>query len=317
MKKTISIVLALVLCMVAEVANADFIFGEPTKVPNVNSSAEDFNASISADGLSLYFISSRPGGVGGLDIWVTMRETTDEDWGTPVNLGPTINTPAGEWGVSISSDGLSLYFDTSQSGSLAINDLWVATRATTDDDWGNPVKLGWTVNSGADDYVPSISADGLALYFTSGRGSGGHGNYDLWVTTRETIHDPWGKPVNLGAPVNSLDYDLDPGISSDGRTLFFTRGYGIGQTEIWVTRRATTEDPWGEPMKLESTINSSTSQGYPNISADGSTLYFRASLTGRRSGGELWQAPIIPIVDFNGDGIVDAADMCIMVDHWG
>jgi len=153
MKKKISIVLVLALCMVAEIAKADFTFGTPTKVPNVNTSSREFNASISADGLSLYFISSRPGGVGGLDIWVTTRETTDEDWGEPMNLGPTINTPVGEWGVSISSDGLSLYFDTSQSGSVAINDLWVATRATTDDDWGNPVNLGPTVNSSGDDYT--------------------------------------------------------------------------------------------------------------------------------------------------------------------
>ncbi|MHC4433878.1 MAG: hypothetical protein ACYTBS_18710, partial [Planctomycetota bacterium] len=51
-----------------------------------------------------------------------------------------------------------------------------------------------------------------------------------------------------------------------------------------------------------------------SISADGSTLYF----TSNRSGGwDLWQAPIVPIVDFNGDGIVDSADMCIMVDYWG
>ena len=96
MKKRISIVLFLVSCVVAQVAKADFVFGTPAEVPNVNTSSEDFNASISSDGLSLYFISSRPGGVGGRDIWVTTRTTTDENWGEPVNLGPTINTPAGE-----------------------------------------------------------------------------------------------------------------------------------------------------------------------------------------------------------------------------
>jgi hypothetical protein len=319
MKKTILIVLVLVLCASTEVAKADFTFGTPTKLgPNINTSSEELSASISVDGLSLYFISTRSGGVGGRDIWVASRATTDDDWGEPVNLGPIINTPAGEWGVSISYDGLSLYFDTRQSGTTnAVNDLWVAKRATTDDDWGNPVSLGPTVNSGADDYVPSISADGLALYFTSGPGRGGYGNYDLWVTMRETTDDPWGEPVNLGPMVNSSDYDLDPGISSDGRMLFFTRGYGVGQTEIWVTRRATTDDPWGEPMKLGATINSLASQGYPNVSADGSTLFFRASLTDHRNGGDIWQAPIIPIFDFNGDGIVDAADMCVMVDYWG
>jgi len=322
MKKKISIVLVLVLCMVAEVAIADFIVGTPTNLgPTVNSSSRDFNASISADGLSLFFISNRPGGVGGLDIWVTTRETTDDPWGTPVNLGPTINTPVGEWGVSISSDGLSLYFDTSQSGSVAINDLWVATRATTDDDWGNPVNLGPTVNSSGDDYTSSISADDLSLYFMSNR-SGGVGAYDLWVTTRETIHDPWGTPVNLGPTVNSSAFDVFPGISADGLLLFFASfasdgSGGYSRTDIWVTRRATTNDDWGEPVNLGSTVNSSAFEDYPNVSADGSTLFFRTSLSGLNSGGDIWQAPIIPIVDLNADGIVDATDMCIMVDYWG
>jgi hypothetical protein len=318
-KIKLALVVAVIFILDVSSAKADFVFSTPTKLgPYINTSSEELNASISADGLSFYFISSRAGGVGGRDIWVASRATTDDDWGEPVNLGPIINTPAGEWGVSISYDDLSLYFDTRQSGTTnAVNDLWVAKRATTDDDWGNPVSLGPTVNSGADDYVPSISADGLALYFTSGPGRGGYGNYDLWVTMRETTDDPWGEPVNLGPTVNSSDYDLDPGISSDGRTLFFTRGYGVGQTEIWVTRRATTDDPWGEPVILGSTINSLASQGYPNVSADGSTLFFRASLTDHRSGGDIWQAPIIPIVDFNGDGIVDAADMCVMVNYWG
>ena len=84
-----------------------------------------------------------------------------------------------------------------------------------------------------------------------------------------------------------------------------------------MTRRATTNDEWGEPVNLGSTINSSMWEGYPNVSADGSTLFFRYSQSGGYSGEDIWQAPIIPIVDFNGDGIVDAADMCIMVDYWG
>jgi Tol biopolymer transport system component len=329
MKKTISIVLILASGMIVKVAKADFVFGEPTKVPNINSSYEEFNASISADGLSLYFISNRPGGVGptgglvGFDIWVTTRASIDDDWGEPVNLGATINTPAGEGGVSISYDGLSLYFDTSQSGTTAINDLWVATRATTEEDWANPVHLGPTVNSSADDYSPSISSDELSLYFT-GPGRGGYGNYDLWVTTRETTEDEWGTPVNLGPTINSSGYEIDPGISADGRVLFFTIGMvncgsrcGYGATEIWMTRRATTDDPWGEPVNLGPTVNSSAFEDYPNVSADGSTLFFRHSQSGRHDGGDIWQAPIIPIVDLNADGIVDAADMCIMVDYWG
>jgi hypothetical protein len=324
MKKRISIVLVLVLCMVAEDVKADFTFGTPTEVPNVNTSSREFKPSISADGLSLYFISNRPGGIGGFDIWVATRETTDDPWGTPVNLGTSINTPDNEWGVSISSDGLSLYFDISQPGtSAAIDDIVVATRETTDDDWGNPVSLGPIVNSSADDCYACISADGLELYFSSPR-SGGYGNYDLWVTTRETTDEDWGIPENLGPTVNSSGYEVDPSISADGRILFFTIGMnncgsrcGYGGTEIWMTMRATTDAPWGEPVNLGPPVNSSAFEDYHNVSADGSTLFFRYSQSGRYSGGDIWQASITPMIDLNADGIVDAADMCILVNNWG
>ncbi len=320
MKKRISIVLVLALCMEAEVAKADFTFGTPTNLgPTVNSSSRDLKPSVSADGLSLFFTSTRPGGVGGMDIWVTTRETTDDPWGEPVNLGSPVNSSAWESG-SISYDGLSFYFSSTRyRGSNANADLWVTTRDTIHSEWGTPMNLGPTVNSSADQCYVSISANELSLYFSSNR-SGGHGAYDLWATTRETIHDPWGTPVNLGPTVNSSGFDTDPSVSADGLLLFFqsTRSGGLGgECDIWVTKRAMTDDPWGKPVNLGPTINGSAAEDYPNVSADGSTLFFRYSQSGRYSGGDIWQAPIIPIVDFNADGIIDAADMCVMVDYWG
>ena len=60
--------------------------------PGINSAAIDAVPSVSADGLSLFLASMRPGGLGGFDLWVATRATTDDDWGVPVNLGPTVNT---------------------------------------------------------------------------------------------------------------------------------------------------------------------------------------------------------------------------------
>jgi hypothetical protein len=317
MIKRISIVLVLALCMVAK---ADFTFGTPTEVENINSSSRDLKPSVSGDGLSLFFTSTRSGGLGGMDIWVTTRETTDDPWGEPMNLGSPVNSSAWETG-SIAYDGLSFYFSSTRSRDSNANaDIWVTTRDTIHSEWGTPMNLGPTVNSSVDQCYISISADELTLYFSSNRG-GGYGAYDLWVTTRETIHDPWCTPVNLGPTVNSSSYDVDTGISSDGRMLFFASdrsgGYGSATDDIWVTTRKTTDDPWGEPMNLGSPVNSSAWEDCPNVSADGSTLFFRYSQSGRHGGGDIWQAPIIPIVDFNADGIVDALDMCIMVDYWG
>jgi len=315
------LVLALVVGLPAGVANADFTFGEPTNLgPTINSSAWDRNPDISADGLSLFFISDRPGGVGRLDIWVMTRATTYDPWGTPVNLGPTINSSAGEWGVSISSDSLSLYFDTTRSGGFGIDDIWLTTRATTDDDWGNPVNLGPTVNSSAEDWGVSISSDGLSLYFGSTR-SGGSGRTDLWVTTRETTDDDWGNPVNLGPTVNSSAQDFSPSISGDGMMLFFVSnrpgGYGGTYGDILVTTRATTDDDWSTPVNLGPMVNSSATDFDGETSADGSIFYFSSDRPGGVGSYDIWQASITPIVDFNGDGIVDSADMCIMVDYWG
>jgi uncharacterized protein (TIGR02246 family) len=316
------LILVLALGLTAEVANADFTFGTPTNLgPTVNSSDYDVAPNISADGLELFFFSTRPGGSGQADIWVTTRDTTDDEWGTPMNLGPTVNSSNWEVHPCVSGDGLSLYFGShNRPGGSGHYDLWVTTRETTNDDWGIPVNLGPTVNSSAGEWGQSISADGLELYFSSLR-SGGYGRHDLWITTRESTNDDWGPPVNLGPTVNSSASDGFPSISTDGLTLFFSdyhlgtsRPGGYGSADIWMTTRATKSDPWGEPVNLGPTINSSSIEDSPNISADDSTLYFDSMRSG---GGDLWQAPIIPILDFNGDGIVDSADMSIMVDYWG
>jgi len=144
------------------------------------------------------------------------------------------------------------------------------------------------------------------------------------VTTRATVSDPWSTSVNLGPIVNHSGFDGHPCISPDGLTLFIssssTRPGGYGSWDIWMSRRATRDDDWGTPMNLGTTINTSAGECEPSISADGRTIYFSDWMIPRPGGvGEidLWQAPIIPIVDLNGDGIVDSADMCIMVDHWG
>jgi hypothetical protein len=326
MKKTISLVLVLALGLTAEVANADFIWGTPTNLgPTVNSSADDAAPSISADGLQLYFIDwevFRPGGYGLSDIWVTTRETTEDDWGTPVNLGPTVNSSAREGAMSISADGLSLFFGSNRPGGYGGWDLWVTTRATTEDDWGTPVNLGPTVNSSYLDAMGSISADGLSFFFTSDR-PGGLGSWDIYVTTRATKEDDWGTPVNLGPTVNSTAHDCLPDISADGLALFFSdylsgpyRPGGFGLSDIWVTTRPTTDDPWGTPVNLGPTVNSSARESAMSISADGLSLFFGSNRPGGHGSGDIWQVPIIPVVDFNGDGVVNFKDFCELAHYW-
>jgi len=299
-------------------AKADFTFGEPTNLgPQINSEAEDGTTSISSDGLKLYFASNRAVGYGYYDIWVSARSTVEDDWENPVNLGQTINSEAFDGSPCISKDGLELYFESRRpDGLTSSSDIWVTRRATTNDPWGVPVNLGSPVNSEALEVVPSISADGLQLYFASGR-DGGFGTIDIYVSTRQTKDDDWGAPINLGPMVNNSTYQWFPHISDDGRVLFFARGYPEEVAELWISMRKTIADDWGSPMRLESIMTTTKGYGGPCLAPDGSLLYFYSTRPGGYGGWDIWQAPIIPVVDLNGDGIVNATDMCIMVDHWG
>ena len=311
-------------------ARADFTFGEPTNMgPTVNSAYRENQPSISFDRLSLYFGSDRPGTSGERDIWVTTRATIDDDWGTPVNLGPPVNSPFFDSNPYISPDGLEFYFiSKSRPGGFGYDDIWVSSREGKDDVWGDPVNLGSSINTWAADYGPKLSADGLELYFNS-TGHGGFGGHDIFVAKRATVTDDWGAPVNLGPVVNGPSHDVHPTISTDGLCLIFSehgsagpyRPGGFGGADIWITTKQTTErnpeDYWNEPQNLGSTINGSSVDSTPYISPDGSILYFSSSRPGGFGDRDLWQAPIIPIVDLNGDGNIDTDDLLIMIDNWG
>ena len=203
--------------------------------PTVNSSTWYHDPSISADKLCLLFASNRPGGYGGDDLWVTRRGTANDAWGTPVNLGSEVNSANHEMDPALSMDGLQLHFcSQNRPGGYGSHDIWVARRASISDDWQEPVNLGPPVNTSYSDQAPSLSADGLVLVFRSDR-PGGYGSGDLWMTRRQTIHDDWTEPVNLGPTVNSLHEDNDPDLFSDGSGLLFTsnRPGGCGGWDIW------------------------------------------------------------------------------------
>ncbi len=156
-------------------------FGPPTLVNNVNSSADDTGPESSDDELTLFFGSPRSGGQGDYDLWQATRASVNDDYGTPTNLGATVNSSFNDGQASITSDDLTLYFSSMRPGGFGPRSLWLTERATTADPFGTPVNLGSTVNSNAEDAMGSVSSDGNTLYFSSNR-SGGEGDFDIWVT---------------------------------------------------------------------------------------------------------------------------------------
>ena len=302
--------IAAVVLLGGERAKADFAFGAPTLVPNVNHTGYDYAPNVSPDGLELYFSSERSGGSGDGDLWVSRRATTADEWGTPENLGATLNSYAYEGSPNISSDGLELYFDSHRPGGSGGDDLWVSRRVTTEDDWGIPENLGPAVNSSVEDYSASISSDGLELYFSSDRDG-----YGIWVTRRATTNKPWGASVRLASTVNCVH----PNISTNRLVLLFCGWLpgGYGDTDTWIMRRATRESDWETAANLGPMVNSPYSEREPMLSHDSRTLYFTSNRPDGLGDLDIWQAPVIPLVDFNGDGNVNGFEVGKMAENWG
>ena len=190
--------------------------------PAINTAKDEGGPSISTDGLTLYFHSNRSGGYGSWDFYVTTRATKNDPWGQPVNLGPKVNGPSMDVYPYLTSDGLELYFYSNRPGGYGGIDMYVSTRATVNDPWGDAVNLGSVVNSPYLDVGPCLSPDALLLFFASDRPGGYGGGGDLWMTRRASLSAPWGPPENLGPNVNGPDLDTGTLISRDGSTLYFT-----------------------------------------------------------------------------------------------
>ena len=94
----------------------------------------------------------------------------------------------------------------------------------------------------ANDAAPSVRADGREIFFHSTR-FGTLGLADLWVSTRRSVHNPWSTPENLGSPINTATFHLQPSLSHDGRTLVWAsdRPGGVGGLDIWMSTRTSSD----------------------------------------------------------------------------
>lgn len=264
--------------------------------PVVNSSANDQHPALSRNGLSLFFTSDRPGGSGGLDLWVTHRDSIGGAWSAPVNLGATVNSEGTDMAPNLTVDGHRMFFHTDRPGGCGDFDLVVMWRQRIDDDlgWQAPVNLGCTINTAYKDAGPSYTEEGPSdtptLYFTSTR-PGGFGDFDIYKSILQS-DGTWGTAIHV-PELSGAFRDTRTAISRTGLELILSsdvggRIGGLGGQDLWASTRASTSDPWSTPANLGTTVNTTSFDGAPALSFDGTELYFFSNRPGGFGANDLY-----------------------------
>jgi WD40 repeat protein len=239
----------------------------------LNTASLDGCPILSPDGRDLYMASNRAGGHGGLDIWVAHRSETDEPFGAPENLPEPINSAANDFCPTPLRGNRLLFISSRVTGeSCGMGDIYLA-RDNPRHGWTSPRHLACAPdgpNSGLDEQGPSlVEVDGNEQLFFS-RSSGSVPG-DIFVS-------PDFGPATPVSELNSADNEVQPNVRKDGREVVFSSNHGYpdakGGQDIYVSTRASTDDPWSAPVNLGAAVNTSAGESRPSLSWDARTLFF-------------------------------------------
>ncbi len=269
--------------------------------PAINTSFPEYAPVISADDSLLIFTSRRPGSTGGIkdqygmyfeDLYISKK--THEGWGKPQNMGFPVNTTSHEASVGISPDGNQLFIYKDNGN----GDIYVCS-ISQDYKWSKPVSVGNEVNSAK--YFENgacLSFDGEKLFFVSNR-EGGAGGNDIWVAEKQD-NGNWGKPLNLGLPINTESDEESPFLDLDGKTLYFSsRSHkGMGGFDIFKSVYNEESKQWSVPENLGYPINSADNDLYFILSGDGRYGYYASVKEGGYGDKDIYRISMPPRSDF-------------------
>ena len=196
----------------------------------------------------------------------------------PESVGEGINTSNDEYWPSITADGQTLMFTRQERPSENVlrkaifqEDFYLSYLS--EKVWKTAVNAGTPLNSSQNEGAQSLSSDGNYMYFTACERPGGLGSCDILFSALN--NGKWSLPVNLGNPVNTKYWEVQPSINAAGNMLFFSsnRPGGIGGKDLWFSVYKSNKK-WSTPRNLGNIINTSGDEMSPFIHFDGKTLYF-------------------------------------------
>jgi Tol biopolymer transport system component len=241
-------------------------FGTLTAIDAINSPASDDAFTLSADQLTGYIETTRTGGLGADDIWVTTRTTTSAKFSAPTLLQGGVNTIYGEVSPFLTKDGLRLLYGSSAAGNW---DIYIAARPSAAAVFGAGAAVSG-INTTDLDAGPWLSSDETQIYFCSAR-PGGLGGADIWVADFGT--NGASNVRNLSS-VNTTSDEEAPVLSADGLTIYFTSRQpgGSGGSDIWMAQRSTVSDGFGQSVNVAE-LNSPSNESPTWVSPDACTLF--------------------------------------------
>lgn len=237
----------------------------PQELPKVISGKRTWepHACLSPDGNTLYFVSDREGGEGGLDIYAATRNEEGQ-WDNPQNLGPTVNTPYDERGPFMHADGVTLYFSSEGHSSMGGLDIFKTVKQPNGK-WSRVENMGYPVNTSDDDVYFMMSASGTRGYYASNR-RGGIGEKDIYritfrsepveeLASQQVRPDVQASDINLATRPNAVT--ILKGVVTDEET-----GEVLDATVV------VTDNDTGEEI-ARMTANSSTGKYLTSLPAGG------------------------------------------------
>lgn len=210
-------------------SDGNFDRGTPMEAPfNRGNSNNEGGATITIDNRFLFFTVNDKG-----NFDICMSEYVNGFWSEIVNLGPAVNDPR-QWDSqpTISADGKTLYFASARDSLTGI-DIYKTTR-NEDGTWTKAVKLNSTINTNGNEKSPFLHSDSRTLYFSSDS-LPGLGGYDIFMSKMDD-EGRWGKPLNLGYPINTAADEVGFFVSTDGKTGYFASNKlngGVGGYDIY------------------------------------------------------------------------------------